>query len=573
MLKFNLNNDWSAADPLSEQWIDLRLVSTMRLMMASAALLVILIDPPDSDRYLTFTYTTLALYTIYSGAILLLSIRRSDLIPARHMHWFDMIWYLCLIAFSNGTSSMFFGFVFFAILVASFGWGYTAGLQLTVVSTILSMLVGILSAPQGPGLELNRLLLRPVQLLILGYLISRWGGFKINLRNRLQLLKEITVLSNPRFGIDRTVNAILESLRSFYDADSALLLVPLEKNKESYQLYRVRRGTHSAAQPPPVISADAAALFLLPFPNHAVIHRKDGPGQTLLFDVATRSFVSGDGIVSGRVASALETTNYMSVPVHNRQEPMGRLYVCGSPNRFDNMAMDFVLQLLDHITPLMENVRLVDNLASDAAEQERHRIARDIHDSVIQPYVGLQLGIAALAQKLRTGNTNVVSNVEELLELTNQELVEMRSYVRGLQVAEDRRDVLLPAINRFVTRFASVTGIQVDVKTHGKVEVNDRLAAEIFQIVAEGLSNVRRHALCNEAGVEIACDAGKLMLQIKNRRPGRTGDLNPNGADNHNEQTLFTPRSIAERAALLGGETKVSIDENNYTVVNVAIPL
>jgi signal transduction histidine kinase len=252
---------------------------------------------------------------------------------------------------------------------------------------------------------------------------------------------------------------------------------------------------------------------------------------------------------------------------------MGRLYVCGSPNRFDNLAMDFVLQLLDHITPLMENVRLVDNLASDAAEQERHRIARDIHDSVIQPYVGLQLGIAALAQKLRNGNTNVVANVEELLELTNQELVEMRSYVRGLQAAEDRRDVLLPAINRFVTRFASVTGIHVDVKTHGKVEVNDRLAAELFQIVAEGLSNVRRHALCNEAGVEIACDGGKLMLQIKNRRPGRTGDLNPNGAGNHNEQTLFTPRSIAERAALLGGETKVSIDENNYTVVNVAIPL
>ena len=543
----------------------------MRLMLATAALLVILVDPSGSDRYVRLTYTVLALYTIYSAAIFLLSIRRSDLIPARHMHWFDMIWYLGLIALSNGTSSIFFGFFFFAILVASFGWGYNAGLQLTIVSTVLSLLVGILNAPQG--FELNRLLLRPIQLLILGYLISRWGGFKINLRNRLQLLKEVTVLSNPRFGIDRTVNAILESLRSFYDADSALLLVPVERNKDSYQLYRVRRGTHPTALSPPVISAEAAALFLLPFPNHAVIHRKDGPGQTLLFDVSTRNFVSGDGIVSGRVASALETTNYMSVPVHNRQDQMGRLYVCGSPNRFDNLAMDFVLQVLDHITPLMENVRLVDNLASDAAEQERHRIARDIHDSVIQPYVGLQLGIAALAQKLRTGNTNVVGNVEELLELTNQELVEMRSYVRGLQAAEDRRDVLLPAINRFVTRFASVTGIQVDVKTHGKVEVNDRLAAELFQIVAEGLSNVRRHALCNEAGVDIACDNGRLTLQIKNRRPGRSGDLNLNRNDNHNEQTLFTPRSIAERAALLGGDTKVSIDENNYTVVNVAIPL
>jgi len=252
---------------------------------------------------------------------------------------------------------------------------------------------------------------------------------------------------------------------------------------------------------------------------------------------------------------------------------MGRLYVCGSQNRFDNLDIAFVLQLLDHITPLMENIRLVDSLASDAAEQERHRIARDIHDSVIQPYVGLQLGIAAIAQKLRAGNTEVLANVEELLELTNQELVEMRRYVWGLKASEDRRDVLLPAIQRFVTRFASVTGIHVDVMTHGKVVVNDRLAAELFQIVAEGLSNVRRHALCNEARVEITCEANRVMLQIKNRRPGEVADFNFDPPGNHNEKTLFTPRSIAERAALFGGETKVSIDENNYTVVNVSIPL
>ena len=570
----NVDNDGPpAADPLSEQWIDLRLVSMMRLMLAGAALFVVFIDPSQPDRPAKLTYTVLACYTIYSVAILFLSVRRRDLIPARYMHWFDMVWYLGLMALSSSTSSIFFSFFFFAILVASFGWGYTAGLRLTLVSAILILVVGLLSTPREPGFDMYRLLLRPIQLLILGYLISRWGGFKINLRNRLQLLKDVTVLSNPRFGIDRTVNAILESLRSFYNADSALLLVPTEGNKDSFQLYRARRGIYSAALTPPVISAEAADLFLLPFPNYAVIHRKDGHGETLLFDINTRKFVPGDATVSSRVASALETTNYVSVPLHNRHEPMGRLYVCGSQNRFDNLDMDFVLQLLDHITPLMENIRLVDSLASDAAEQERHRIARDIHDSVIQPYVGLQLGVAAVAQKLRAGNTDVLANVEELLELTNQELVEMRRYVWGLKASEDRRDVLLPAINRFATRFASVTGIHVDVMTHGKVEVNDRLAAELFQIVAEGLSNVRRHALCNEARVEIACEANKLMLQIKNRRPGETGELDLNHAANHNEKTLFTPRSIAERAALFGGETKVSIDENNYTVVNVSIPL
>ncbi|HKG96229.1 MAG TPA: histidine kinase, partial [Pyrinomonadaceae bacterium] len=306
---------------------------------------------------------------------------------------------------------------------------------------------------------------------------------------------------------------------------------------------------------------------------HTVIHHKDGQGQTLFSDLNTRQLLPGDSAISDRVASALETTNYFSVPVRNHDEPNGRLYVCGGPHRFDNSAVEFALELMNHITPLMENIRLVDTLASDAAEQERQRIARDIHDSVIQPYVGLQLGIAALAQKLRGGNTDILDNVEELLNLTNQELIEMRRYVWGLRAGEERRDVLIPAIQRFVTRFASVTGINVDVKTRGKVEVNDRLAAELFQIVTEGLSNVRRHALCNEARVEIACEAGSFLLEIKNRRPDENGNPGFNAEDRNGRQPLFTPRSIIERAALLGGQTKVSIDDNNYTVVAVAIPL
>lgn len=567
------NTTHSHADPLSEQWFDLRLVSTMRLILAATALVVIFIDPSEPDRYVKLTYTVLALYTLYSAVVLVLSIRRSDLIPAQQMHWFDMVWYLGLISLSSGTSSIFFNFFFFAILVASFGWGYTAGLRLTLVSAVLFTIIGVLTAPREPEFELNRLILRPVQLLILGFLISRWGGFKINLRNRLQLLKDVTVFSNPRFGIDRTINAILERLRAFYDADSALLLVLAKGGEGSYQMYRIRRGSEPTGAPPPIIGAEAAALLLLPSPHHAVIHRKRGPAQTVLFDINTRQFLPGDSSVSDRVASALESTNYLSMPVHNRHGPIGRLYLSGGPHRFANSTMDFVLQIIGHITPLMENIRLVDTLASDAAEQERQRIARDIHDSVIQPYVGLQLGIVALAQKLRAGNTEVLENVEELLELTNQELVEMRRYVWGLRAGEERRDFLLPAIQRFVTRFASVTGINVEVKVFGRIEVNDRLAAELFQIVAEGLSNVRRHALCNEARVEIACEAGRFLLRIKNRRPEVSGKPGVNGENGHEQQTLFTPRSIAERTAMLGGDTRVSIDDNNYTVVTVAVPL
>ena len=224
-----------------------------------------------------------------------------------------------------------------------------------------------------------------------------------------------------------------------------------------------------------------------------MIYSKGRSGETTLLDIDTGDLTVGDSSVAEKVASALETTKFLATPVHNQHRPMGRLYVIGGPHLYNSSTIYFVLQLMDHVTPSIENIRLVDSLASYAAEEERRRIARDIHDSVIQPYVGLQLGIAALAQKLHSGNTDVVKNVEELLELTNQELVELRRYVWGLRAGEERRDVLLPAIKRFVGRFTSVTGIRVNVNSHGKIEINDRLAAEIFQMITEGLSNVRRH--------------------------------------------------------------------------------
>jgi signal transduction histidine kinase len=558
-------------DPLSERWIDLRLVSASRLLLSGAGLLVTVVDTEVGSKYIPLI-TTLALYTIYSAVVLLLSVRKRHVVPLQYLHWVDMIWFVVLIGLNNTSNNIFFSYFFFAILVASFGWGYLSGLRITLVSTLIFTTVALLTLPNGDHIELKRLLLRPIELLILGFLISRWGGFKVNLRNRLQLLKDVTVQSNTRFGTDRTITSIMESLRSFFDADACLLLIPVDGNASNskYQIYRVRRGPASGGSAPVEVGEDAAQMFLHPSPNHAVIYRKQRKGGAAFVNVHTRDLSRADPSVCDRIATTLDTTNYLSTPVHTRNQPMGRLYIIGSAQTSDNSLVDFVLQLMDHVTPLIENMRLVDSLASYAADEERRRIARDIHDSVIQPYVGLQLGIAALAQKLHSGDNKVVDNVEELLELTNQELLELRRYVWGLRAGEERRDVLLPAIERFTSRFSSVTGIKVDVSAHGKIEINDRLAAELFQMVTEGLSNVRRHALCSDAQVDLTCKSGKFLLQIKNPRPPVTQFEMEDG---HDQQRLFTPRSISERAAMLGGKTVVTIDKQNHTVVSVTIPL
>jgi signal transduction histidine kinase len=557
-------------DPLSEQWIDLRLIAGMRVVLGTSALLIILIEQ-GKPLHIPI-YLTLILYSLYGLLIYHQSVRRNPLVAHKIIPWLDLLWYVPLIAFSSHTNSLFYYFFFFSIIVASFSWGLNDGLRLTLASAAIYTIVSLLSIGDTP-IDLNYFLLAPIGVLIFGFIIARWGGYHTELKNRLKLLKEVTIFSNPRFGIDRTIKAILESIRAFYDAGACLLVIPGKAgDAESYQMYRVARGIHASRSAPPEIGREAAAQFLSPSLDYAVVYQKGQSSHTRLFDLKTRFFVDSNSADSDKLAGMLEAQRYLSVPVYYRHQAVGRVYIVDGPNRFDISDMDFMLQLMDHVTPVMENIRLIDNLASDAAEQERRRIAHDIHDSVIQPYLGLQFGLSALDQKLESGNTAIRGNVQELLELTNHELAELRRFVWDLKATEERANILLPAIERYAERFSVVTGIKVDVAAYGKIKVNDRLAAELFQIVAEGLSNVRRHAFCRDARVEISCKESSLLLQIKNSRP-RSGGNADGDRDGQDGVRSFRPHSIAERAASLGGDTQVFVDDKDYTVVSIGIPL
>jgi signal transduction histidine kinase len=561
-------------DSLSEQWIDLRLIAGMRVVLGTSALLISMLGAGQPRMWGVSTNVTLVLYSLYGLLIYHLSVRRNPIAAHRLIPWLDLLWYVPLItfAFTNGSNSVFYYFFFFSIIVASFNWGLTTGLQLTLASSVIYTSVALVMAMRRQQtIQLNHLLMAPIGLLTFGYIIARWGGYHTELKNRLKLLKDVTVFSNPRYGIDRTIKAILESVRAFYDAEACLLVIPGKPGAESYQMYRVTRGTTPSRSAPPDIGREAAAQFLEPSLDHAVIYRRNHSSQARLFDVKAKTFSETASSDPDKLAGMLDAQRYLSMPVYYRHQPVGRMYIINGPARIETPDMEFLLQLMDHVTPVMENIRLIDNLASDAAEQERRRIAHDIHDSVIQPYLGLQFGLAALDQKLEAGNTSIRGDIQELLELTNIELAELRRFVWGLRAGEERMDVLLPAIERYAERFSLVTGIKVDVEARGKVKVNDRLAAELFQIVAEGLSNVRRHAFCRDARVEISCQDSSLLLQIKNSRPRANPEAER--GDGNESVKPFRPHSIAERAASLGGDTHVFVDEKDYTVVSIGIPL
>ena len=130
-------------DPLSEQWIDLRLIAGMRVVLGTSALLVVLIEPLTIRFVGVCQRTSLSFfYALYGLVIYHLSVRRNPIVAHKLIPWLDLLWYLPLIVFTSNTNNLFYYFFFFSIIVASFSWGLNDGLRLTLASAAIYTIVG-----------------------------------------------------------------------------------------------------------------------------------------------------------------------------------------------------------------------------------------------------------------------------------------------------------------------------------------------------------------------------------------------------------------------------------------------
>ena len=559
--------------------LDHRLIAATRLILAISAVLVL--DYTSMSRFNSdATRLVLMLYIIYSATLYFLTARRirhKRAIPT-FWHRADVIWYTLLVALSGGTHSIFFFGFFFAILVASSELGFIPGLVTTAVSAVLFLAVSLLVRNEGPGFDLQRFLARVLYLFVLGYLMAHWGGQKVTLIRRLKLLREIATLSTARMGVDALIDSTIERLRAFYDVDIYLVILA-DAGTADYRLHRVKRyEAVTAAEGQPIPAEMLRVLLALP-PEHAVISSEGLYGWRhvhITYDVLRHEMVKNPADERTALSSLLDARSLVTVPLRHPNQTVGRLYLTTQRRRaFDQSDIEFLIQVADYLMPVIDSIRLVDRLALEAAEEERKRIARDIHDSIIQPYIGLQMGLAGLRRKLAADHAGPSTNARELLqvirnaaddtdrliEMTGDGIGDLRRYVRGLRDEGEYEDGLTSSVRRFAAKFTQATNILVQVRADSNVRVDDRLASEMFQIIVEGLSNIRRHTQSARAFIGMEHADNQLIVRIEN--DGTRGS----------KPIPFTPQSIAERATSLGGKAYVEFFGDMGTSVIVEIPL
>jgi signal transduction histidine kinase len=559
----------SSSDKSPPASFDARFIAAIRCVLSTAVLAILALDPLARTRFSGVTYLILGFYVAYSMFLYSAARWRQPLLPAPVEPWLDVGWAVGLTALSGDPSGVFAEFSFFAILIAALQWGLAPGFRIALVAAILLLSVGIALGHGDADVGFRHVLAGPASLVVLGYMTASFGGQELRIKRRLALLRDVTRFSNPRFGVDRTMGMIVERLRAFYDADACLLIMP-DQYRVEYQLRRADRRDPERAVQVEDLPGELTRL-LLAWPDHrAVVYgsrqwvwrRWSRKTRAEVVDLRRGTRLAADEKFSEAVAAVLDATAFITVPLSSPHGTGGRLYITASTRRaFDPSDVDFLLQVFDHTLSVLHNITLVDQLASDAAAAERQRIALDFHDGVIQPYIGLQMGLEAIRQKLGWGDADVSHDIERLLRLTKDEIAQLRHIVHDLKCGGERFDGLVPALRRFALKFATATGIQVQVEADGESHVNDRLAAEVFHIVTEGLSNIRRHTQAAAATITLAQKNGHLIVQISN--DGVEGDA----------FCLFSPRSITARTTALGGRVRVERQGHAHTAVIAEIPL
>lgn len=547
--------------------VDTRMLVLLRCLLAFSGLVFAWLTMPGPERWGSLMIVSLATYCLFSALLALHSWQSDWRASPRPIHWVDVVFSIYLISLTGGSASGFFLFFLFPILASSFSWGVREGLLVTVTSTALFVGVELIKSssnalvPPGSGHPL----IFAAYLFVFGYMISYLGGYERLLTRRLALLKEINSPWNPRLGVNYVNGVNLDRLREFYNGGSCVLILRRPGPLQQYVMYASSRDRPGYSRVPSNVDEKAAeALLRLPQSLAAYYHDPDGPWWLRIRGYSAYDFEARGRTKAFREECAgwtnlLDAKAFVTVPYSQHDGSTGRLFLASDSTAFAHSDIEFLVQVSDAMATVIENMYLVEELISKAAEHERLAISRDLHDTTIQPYIGLKLALDALYRE--AGESNVVSaRISEIISMTEMTVRDLRSYAATFKEKIPMPgEYLVEAVKHQTERLERFYGINVGLTSYISPLLSGRLAAEAYQMVSEGLSNVLRHTTAKNAFVAILCEDSQVLLQI--------GNETSNGAAD------FTPRSISERAQALNGKTFVENRADRYTVVHVTIPL
>ncbi|MEE8346448.1 MAG: GAF domain-containing protein [Dehalococcoidia bacterium] len=275
---------------------------------------------------------------------------------------------------------------------------------------------------------------------------------------------------------------------------------------------------------------------------------------------------------------------FASIPLRAKEQIVGVLNVARKDLRpFSDREVRLLTAFGHQIGVAIENARLWSEVKDKesalsellkktmtAQEEERQRIARELHDEMAQGLTALLMGLDRLEGSMTSVSPSVVETIETVKEFASRALDDTRRLILDLRptVLDDLG--LVSALRQYAETHLEPLGVSYKLEARRlKERLSPPLELALFRILQEAINNCGRHANARHVRIRLEQDDGEIRAQVED--DGKGFDL-WESLDGKGEKPPLGILGMRERAALLGGQLAIDTKPGHGTRVSVSVP-
>jgi signal transduction histidine kinase len=552
-----------------------RLIIFSRIGLAMFSWLAARLDPFEPSITAALTHNLLEAYLAYSWFLLplLWALPLQAKFIGMVSHFVDVLVITLLITLTQGSASPFFTYFVFALFAAALRW-QKSGIMWSATAFLClysgsSIFLELEISPHSGSLELNRFIMRNVHLALVALLLTYLTTYEKQIRQELGRLSEWPLYTPSTNDAETFIRDILAYAANTLETPRLLML--WEEKEEPIR--------HLA-----VFGSEQFHYQTIPPTTHqSLIHPSFSDCHFLCNDASLQSPKILCATARGleyRICPLLDPELVKQHHIRaviglalNGQTFQGRLLLLDKPTpTSDDLSLGILAA--QQVATRMDQFFLHAQQQKTAAIDERIKMARDLHDGVLQTLTGIALQVKNIGRTLESDTTAARKDLGQLQALIQTEQRNLRQFIQQLKPATVTFPINTSSLELRLQELANTIRQQWQLDVQVTQLPSDSLLAgsslkEIYHLIREALINCARHAHASHVKVVLQLSEDRLNIHIAD-----DGDGFPfHGVFELEDLTVLQlgPKTIIERIRALHGTLRIHSD-NNGASLEISLP-
>ena len=372
-------------------------------------------------------------------------------------------------------------------------------------------------------------------------------------------------------GLAESLRLFLDELAISFGAEEGLLLYR-DTDLERIFLWRLKSGESERLVPESMPLSRTDGFLLDDLDATICWNSLVGQGSGFGWDRRDARPLKSLPRLPGPAQQEFKVRSFMTVAFEQGGQATGRLFLLNGRKPFQKEDLAWLERIAMHIGPALENIFLLRHLRARAIEAERSRIARDLHDGILQTLLSIEIQLDVLRRRVPATPDQAVAGLTTLQQTVKNEGAELRQIVTDLRPLRVQSADLVDLMRGFAERYRNESTIALDLLIDSaQLRAPDRVCREIFQIYREALNNIKKHAKASHVVVKLSQDDSRLVLVVDDNGEGFSfaGRFTADELD----RLRLGPISIKERTRTVGGVLTVESNPGHGARLTIEVPL